>query len=106
MVKQKSDYANYYANGTCADHGWLTRNQELFEMELREEMLRNGYIPVLDIPVSYTWEYDKATDLCKYRAIAKGLKVGRRRAAKSLGVMSKEGFIVNKDVSEVELIAA
>lgn len=99
-------FHNYYVSGECSDHGWLTKNQDLFELEMREEMRKKGYIPVLDAPVVYTWDYDSKSGLCKFQAVAKGLKSGRKKSRESMGILSKEGIIVGKEGSSVQLVPA
>lgn len=94
--------SNYYVTGTARDHEWIIDHREMFEEALREEMRNKGYIPALDQDIHIVWEYDKDF-LCHFKATAKGLKVGRQRSMKEMGYMSKEGFIVSKDVKEVVL---
>lgn len=100
MEKKKLD--NYYVTGTARDHEWIINNREMFEESLRDEMRATGYIPVLDLPINITWEYD-AKFLCHFKAHAKGLKVGRRRSMNTLGYMSKEGFIVDREAKQAVL---
>lgn len=104
MAIQKINYSNYYVSGECADHGWLVKNQELFESEMREEMRRNGYIPVLDIPTTFTWEYDTEREVCKFQAVAKGWKVGRRKSKAAMGIISEEGILVGADAKSVQAL--
>jgi hypothetical protein len=104
MATQRADLSDYSTNGECADHGWLAKNQEYFEEEFRNEMRRNGYIPVLDIPVAYTWGYDKKRGVCKFKATSKALKVGSKRSRRSTGIFIEEGIIVYDD--EVKPLAS
>jgi hypothetical protein len=103
MQKQQKRLDNYCVTGTAKDHEWIIDHRELFETAMREEMRQKGFIPALDLPINIVWEYDK-NFLCHFKAIAKGLKVGRKRSLEAMGYMSREGFIVGKDAAEVALV--
>jgi hypothetical protein len=101
-----SKITNFYVTGECSDHGWITRNQDVFETELFAEMLSKGCIPVLDVPVVYKWEYDTENNVCKFKATAKCLKVGRKRAKDVEGIILEEGIVVVSGAKEVRELAS
>lgn len=96
--------SNYYINGTAKDHDWVVKNREMLESYCRDEMRKTGFIPALDIPATFTWDYNYEDGLCHYKIALKGLRVGRKKSKNSLGYMSKEGIVVGKDVEQVEVI--
>ena len=106
MAQNKGKFQNFYVEGECSDHGWLTANRDTFEAELFEEMLRKGALPVLDREVSYKWSYDQESGLCKFKATARCMKVGRKRAKGLQGILSNEGIVVEKDAEGVRPLAS
>jgi hypothetical protein len=95
--------SNYYLTGTSKDHEWIIDHRELLEGYIRDEMRENGYIPALDIPMNFVWEYDKEFS-CSYKVTAKGLKVGRKRSREAMGYMHEEGFILSKDAGQISVL--
>lgn len=100
----KTKFSNFFVKGECEDHGWLTRNRDIFEAEMHEDMRRKGCLPVLDIDVEYKWRYNPKSELCEFTAIAKCMKVGRKRAAGLDGVLSEADVVVSMD-KEIRALA-
>lgn len=94
---------SYYVDGTAVDQDWIVRNHDLLQDELREDMRRHGYIPVVDQPMNVTWEYVKEKDVFKFRMENKGLKAGRKKALKSKGIMLDEGIVIGSDGDKVNV---
>lgn len=94
---------SYYIDGEAVDQEWIINNRELIEEGMRQDMRDHGWLPALDLPTNLRWEYDATRDVMKFRMEHKGQRVGRKRSAKSVGVLAKDGVEVKQDEGEFSL---
>lgn len=97
-------FNDYYVEGVAVDQEWIVAHREYLEEELHKDMRSKGFIPVLDIPMNVTWEYDDKTGHFKYKLAAKGKGVGKKRSVKYLGILSDSGIMLSIDAAEAEVL--
>jgi len=100
----KLKYSDYYVDGIAKDQVWIVNHREMLEHYTHQDMRDHGYIPVLDIDPVITWEYDKKTGNFRYRIQVKGQRVGKKNSITKLGILSKEGVVLDLDVKEAAVV--
>lgn len=97
---------SYYVDGEARDQEWIIDHREELEEGMRQDMRNHGWIPVLDIPINLTWEYNAEKNTFKFRMECKGKRVGRKKSMKAMGIMSQEGIEIRNDGEKLTLAIA
>ncbi len=94
---------SYFVDGIAKDQEWIIDHRDQLEEGMRQDMRDHGWIPVIDIPINITWDYNSDKDTFNFRMEAKGKRAGRKRALKSVGILSQEGIMVMSDSNGEQL---
>lgn len=92
----------YEVEGEALDNAWITRNREMLEGSVYNDMRSNGYVPVLDFDPEFSSEYLADTETFKFKISVQGYKMGDK-AADYLGILLGDGIMISADARRVAL---
>ena len=96
-------YRKYKISGTAVSQDWIVKNRILIKEHTRTDMISKGFVPVLDLPTSLTWEWNQEDNTFSYELEILGKFVGKRKAKQYLGILDDAGIVLTKDGKQVSL---
>lgn len=90
----------YTTNGTAVDQDWITRNRDMIENYIHDDMRANGFVPVLDLHSELFWSLN-ANGSFDYTINVRGVWVGKRKSSDYVGYMSEDGVLLSSETAEV-----
>lgn len=66
--------------GQIIDDSAIPRLRKHYEHILDQDMRLQGYVPILDLDIQFSLEYDEPTDTYNFDIIVYGIYVGKKKA--------------------------
>lgn len=66
--------------GQIADDASIPRLRKHYENLIENDMRMQGYVPILDLDIQFSLEYDEPTDTYNFDIIVYGVYVGKKKA--------------------------
>ena len=71
--------------GQIADDASSPRLRKHYENIIEHDMRTQGYVPILDLDIQFSLEYDEPTDTYNFEIIVYGVYVGKKKAHSYIG---------------------
>lgn len=66
--------------GKIHDDSAIPRLRKQYEHMIEEDMRMNGYVPILDLDIQFSLEYDESNDTYEFDLVIYGVFVGRKKS--------------------------
>lgn len=71
--------------GQIADDASIPRLRKHYENIIETDMRTQGYVPILDLDIQFSLEYDEPTNTYNFEIIVYGVYVGKKKAHSYIG---------------------